>query len=260
VKDNGEACDEGHSINRNNHPNKCRSDCTLPRCGDGIADTAAPYNEQCDDGNSDDSDGCLKTCKSCVKLNEVGNFEITEDTTICPNSYGIDDYGDYGVIIIKKSGVTLDCQGAELTGEGRGVGIMVFRSNDVTIKNCHLFKYETAIKGEDSSNVTLINNKMCNNSAVDIDFAGSAGGTGQGNACHSAGQWNDSGKTGCSQRIFNCNLPTVSIQVPRMNVPAAVMSAPGVGSSDSTEQKTLNSPVKGINRNLKVSPRDLKKK
>jgi cysteine-rich repeat protein len=38
----------------------CRADCTLPVCGDGIVDSA--LNERCDDGNTNDNDGCRADC------------------------------------------------------------------------------------------------------------------------------------------------------------------------------------------------------
>jgi cysteine-rich repeat protein len=252
VVDSSEKCDEG-TRNSDTIANRCRMNCTKPRCGDGITDTAAPYNEQCDDGNNNDSDGCLKSCKTCVKLDEVGNIEITEDTHICPNSYGLDDYGDYGAIIVKKSGVTLDCHGAELTGEGRGVGVMVFRSNNVTVKNCKLYSYDTGIKGEDSSNVTLISNHLCGNKVADIDFGNASGGAGQNNTCAKPGSWNDNGRNGCTQRIFSCNMPTVKIKINKdalMSAPAAAstMSLPKAGNDTKKAPATIKRNMRTLNR------------
>ena len=41
-------------------PSRCRLDCTIPRCGDGIVDGG----EICDDGNVVDGDGCSDGCTS----------------------------------------------------------------------------------------------------------------------------------------------------------------------------------------------------
>jgi cysteine-rich repeat protein len=41
-------------------PSKCRTDCTVPTCGDGILDGG----EVCDDGNRSNGDGCSSDCKS----------------------------------------------------------------------------------------------------------------------------------------------------------------------------------------------------
>ncbi|MCF7812829.1 DUF4215 domain-containing protein [Candidatus Gracilibacteria bacterium] len=59
--DNGinEECDDG-AANSDTTPNVCRTDCTLPICGDNVTDT--DYNETCDDGNNLNTDGCLNSC------------------------------------------------------------------------------------------------------------------------------------------------------------------------------------------------------
>jgi parallel beta-helix repeat protein len=175
VIDRGERCDDG-SDNRRNLPNTCREDCKLPVCGDGIVDdgshraTNTAFNEACDDGNSDDSDGCTVECRQCLPLGQMGNIEITTSTVLCPVQYQLDDYGDYGAIIIKASGVTLDCNGATLIGEGRGVGIVNYRSNDVMIKNCRVRGYDVGIRIQDARNVTLQGNTVCGNGHRDIEL------------------------------------------------------------------------------------------
>jgi len=45
-----EQCDDGNTINTDD----CRNDCTLPRCGDFVTDPG----EECDDGNAVAGDGC----------------------------------------------------------------------------------------------------------------------------------------------------------------------------------------------------------
>jgi cysteine-rich repeat protein len=221
VKDHNEQCDDGYSYNANPVPNRCRPNCVLPRCGDGVTDDAAPYSEQCDDANNSNSDGCLNSCKACVMLGAVGNIEITDDTELCAGEVKLDDYGDYGTVIIKRSGVTLNCNGLQLTGEGRGVGIMIFRSNDVTIKNCGIYGFDTGIKGEDSDNITLLNNRLCNNKVADIDLPGATQMAGNANACKKPGNWNDSGKSGCARRIAVCNALAVQVSQPSIKSDAA---------------------------------------
>ena len=42
-----------------NTPSLCRTDCTVPVCGEGVLDGG----EVCDDGNTNDGDGCAADCK-----------------------------------------------------------------------------------------------------------------------------------------------------------------------------------------------------
>jgi parallel beta-helix repeat protein len=173
--DSGEQCDDGRS-NSDTAANTCRENCRLPVCGDGVVDddrhrgTNTAFNEACDDGNKDDSDGCMSTCRTCLQLGLAGNIDITSDTNLCPAQYLMDDYGDYGAIIIKATGVTLDCQGAVLVGEGRGVGVLNFRSNDVTIKNCTISGYDVGVRVQDARNVTLAGNHICDNRQRDVEL------------------------------------------------------------------------------------------
>ncbi len=61
VVDDGEECDDGAANSA--APNaSCRPDCHLRRCGDGIVDGL--YGELCDDGNTENGDGCSADCRS----------------------------------------------------------------------------------------------------------------------------------------------------------------------------------------------------
>jgi cysteine-rich repeat protein len=56
---NGEQCDQGAS--NSNAPNAtCRTTCQAQKCGDGIVDNTR--GETCDDGNTANGDGCNSTC------------------------------------------------------------------------------------------------------------------------------------------------------------------------------------------------------
>ncbi len=48
------------SLRAHSTPSRCRTDCAIPRCGDGFVDGG----EVCDDGNTEGSDGCAADCRS----------------------------------------------------------------------------------------------------------------------------------------------------------------------------------------------------
>ena len=54
----------------------CNSDCTLARCGDGKHNTLA--GETCDDGNTNDQDDCLTTCR----LNRCGDNSVDQQAPV----------------------------------------------------------------------------------------------------------------------------------------------------------------------------------
>lgn len=55
-----EQCDDGLAGNSNTTPNACRKDCKDPVCHDGVTDNQ--FNEQCDDGNTNNTDCCVGEC------------------------------------------------------------------------------------------------------------------------------------------------------------------------------------------------------
>ncbi len=93
-----EACDDG-SANSNTVPNACRTDCSLPRCGDGVQDAG----EDCDDGNTSEQDSCLPSCA----VNRCGDGALRVGVEACDD--GNTDSGD---------GCRSDCLKKEACGDG----------------------------------------------------------------------------------------------------------------------------------------------
>lgn len=104
---------------------------------------------------------------SCVIPTD--GMEITEDTTFCKGEYELPNG-----ISIGADNIVLDCNGAVLNGNGSGRGISLFSKNDVTIKNCNIQNYHTAINIHDSDSNTLSQNKIFNNVCSGIVFAGAS--------------------------------------------------------------------------------------
>lgn len=245
VVDRGEQCDDsmGNFLDR---PNGCRKDCTLPRCGDGVVDNGTRYSpnmtftEQCDDGNRDNTDGCNTLCQKCEMLDRTGNLTLMADTEICSNVFRLDDDGDYGAITIKRNGVTLDCNGAELNGDGRGYGIYVYRARNVTIKNCRVRGFEVGIRLEDAANAALSNNQLCGNSKSDIELVQTPNGQGRNNACMNSGGWSDiGGHSGCTQQMASCSFSNLGAYRAR-KPPSPDQKSPDA--TDSQEDETKARP------------------
>jgi len=84
VRDTGEACDDGNTIDTDT----CRNTCALPGCGDGVVQAG----EECDDGNTVNTDACLNTCvdASCGDGYTWTGREQCDTTTprVCASSCG----------------------------------------------------------------------------------------------------------------------------------------------------------------------------
>jgi len=84
VVDAGEQCDDGNT----NNTDACRNNCTLPLCGDGILDAG----EACDDGNTNNTDACRNNCTiprcgdGILDAGEQCDDGNTVDTDQCRNN------------------------------------------------------------------------------------------------------------------------------------------------------------------------------
>lgn len=73
----GEQCDDGNS----NDDDGCRNDCTAELCGDGILDP----DEECDDGNTTLGDGCSDMCLIVICGDStIGDGEECDDGNTAP--------------------------------------------------------------------------------------------------------------------------------------------------------------------------------
>ncbi len=97
IKQDGEACDDGNSL----ETDACTTACVEAACGDGIIQFA--NNERCDDGNTDDNDGCSSTCTvdrcgdGVVNGAEACDDGNAIDTDMCRNTCLAASCGD-GVV------------------------------------------------------------------------------------------------------------------------------------------------------------------
>ncbi|MEW5854849.1 MAG: DUF4215 domain-containing protein [Myxococcota bacterium] len=76
----GEACDDGNTENADG----CSNACQPPRCGDGI--TQPSRLEECDDGDFDDTDGCTTLCR----LSACGDGQVQAGVEECDDGNDLD--------------------------------------------------------------------------------------------------------------------------------------------------------------------------
>gem|GEM_PF-4282228 len=70
---------------------------------------------------------------------------------------------------IADKNIVLDCSNFMIEGNESGIGIKIERGlNNITIKNCIILRFNEGIYAENSSNITIFNNFLRNNSAMGI--------------------------------------------------------------------------------------------
>ena len=84
-------------------------------------------------------------------------LRIEQDTTFCPGRYRVSS------IMIEADNLTLDCNGAEMEGDLRRVGISMTRNQNVIIKNCGLAGYRKAIAINGGSRIKIMNTTLSYN-------------------------------------------------------------------------------------------------
>ena len=110
----------------------------------------------------------------CVDLSGLNEYTVTQDTTLCPGTYYMNDTDNDGVIIINANDVTLDCNGARIISKADPNGhltsiINATYKSGITIKNCNLIggnsRQNSSCYGFYFVNVTnssISNNKVSN--------------------------------------------------------------------------------------------------
>lgn len=116
VVDSGEECDKGSNYNSDKIPGACRRNCKRAHCGDGVLDLSE--GEECDDGNTDPYDGCNK-CRKCYKPKDnlaISGYE-GQQLKLCAGNYEFEDKGSEGIIILNGQDYVFYCeQGSALYG------------------------------------------------------------------------------------------------------------------------------------------------
>jgi hypothetical protein len=132
-------------------------------------------NQVC--GVGENSFSCPADCPPVSLPGPSDNMRIAESTTLATGTYSINDQGGDGVLILDKDGVTLDCNGSRLIGNGTGIGVSSTGKKDITIKNCVIDHYGIGIKLDYGANINLVNSSVINNLIAGIQNINSGNST-----------------------------------------------------------------------------------
>jgi parallel beta-helix repeat protein len=106
--------------------------------------------------------GCDWDCSGCRYPED--DLLFSESITLCPGTYNIPDAGNYGVLIFDGDDIVLDCNGAELIGDGTREAIRNYGHDYNTVTNCRCSNYERGIQFTQSANNNVVlNNNMQDN-------------------------------------------------------------------------------------------------
>ena len=90
-----------------------------------------------------------------ASLKVMSNTTLTEDF--------------HGNVVIAKNGVTLDCNGHEIVGNGNGRGVLVDKRSGVTVKNCDVHDFSTGFFVASTTSSTFEGNSSHDNQLGNSD-------------------------------------------------------------------------------------------
>jgi parallel beta-helix repeat protein len=131
--------------------------------------------ETCGDlicGIGEDHVNCPHDCEEIACVEPHDDMHITESTLLCSGTYPIDDWGDGGVIVIDNDDVVLDCNGAKLDGNGHGIAIISDSTKNVTVKNCYIQNFSTAVMFNNVTNAKIFHSAFVSNADSGIELIG----------------------------------------------------------------------------------------
>jgi parallel beta-helix repeat protein len=121
----------------------------------------------------EDHVNCPHDCEEIACVEPHDDMHITESTLLCSGTYPIDDWGDGGVIVIDNDDVVLDCNGAKLDGNGYGIAIISDSTKNVTVKNCYIQNFSTAVMFNNVTNAKIFHSAFISNADSGIELIGS---------------------------------------------------------------------------------------
>ena len=99
----------------------------------------------------------------CVNMSLMGDdYLVNESIIFCQSpGYQINDSGAPGVVIINADNIAITCPNPSyFTGNGSGIGFAISNHKNVTIENCHISNYDTAVKLTNTNGSQFLNNQI----------------------------------------------------------------------------------------------------
>lgn len=130
-------------------------------CNDFNASINPNAIEVCD-GTDNDCDSIIDEGCNCTF--PYDGMNITASTILCKGNYSLPNG-----VLIKSYSVTLDCNGAVITGNGSSTGVSIGGwVGGCTIKNCVIRNFNTGMYNWDGYGNSFINNTLINSTSVGI--------------------------------------------------------------------------------------------
>ena len=154
----GEECDDGNT----NNGDGCNSSCMIEFCGDGSVQVG--LGEECDDGNNINEDGCSAICTieappTCGCVGATQTFVCGGTVTeSCILNCDLTSSGT--CFIVGVDDITIDCKGHSITGTDSGNGVSFGAYSGVTVKNCVIEHYSAGIHAGSASNAMFQDNTI----------------------------------------------------------------------------------------------------
>jgi len=129
----------------------------------------------CGDGTcsaGEDAGSCPEDCTAAACVEPYDDLVVDASTMLCPGTYDLPDAGDDGVIRIVGDGVTLDCGGAKLVGDGSGIGLLSAGTDAVSVKGCRVEGYAYGMRLQDVSGGQISASSVTSSTAWAVEALG----------------------------------------------------------------------------------------
>ena len=132
-------------------------------CGDGTCSVGEEI------GN------CPEDCTAAACVVPYDDLVVNTSTLLCPGTYSLVDVNEDGVIRIAGDGVTVDCGGAKLVGDGTGIGILSAGSEAPSVKSCRVEGYAYGMRLQDVSAGQISASSVTSSTVWAVEASGTDG-------------------------------------------------------------------------------------